>query len=159
MKSGKLNFLEPSGPLQACNETACLLDTEVLPIGHQNETCACRNFINPVRLVPKLKFCRIRTLLPNIVESPVIARSCRNQAVNFLSCTFSSRVGIFLLKSHENRIQTVLSNTYSDQILTRLSNGCRKRNLTLLLKTSSKNFRFRCHNSSTNPTFISLCCI
>jgi len=22
MKSGKLNFLEPSGPLQACNETA-----------------------------------------------------------------------------------------------------------------------------------------
>jgi len=25
MKSGNRNFLEPSGPLQACNETACLL--------------------------------------------------------------------------------------------------------------------------------------
>jgi hypothetical protein len=29
MKSGKLNFLEPSGPLQACNGTALPLFTKV----------------------------------------------------------------------------------------------------------------------------------
>jgi len=29
MKSGNLNFLEPSGPLQACNGTALLFNTEI----------------------------------------------------------------------------------------------------------------------------------
>ena len=30
MKSGKLNFLEPSGPLQACNRTALPLPYDLL---------------------------------------------------------------------------------------------------------------------------------
>jgi len=29
MKSGKLNFLEPSGPIQACNWTAFILNIEI----------------------------------------------------------------------------------------------------------------------------------
>ena len=35
MKSGKLNFLEPSGPLQACNGTAlpCLLNKSLALMG------------------------------------------------------------------------------------------------------------------------------
>jgi len=39
MKSGKLNFLEPSGPLQACNRTALQMEEEqnflLLPINYR----------------------------------------------------------------------------------------------------------------------------
>ena len=38
MKSGNLNFLEPSGPLQACNGTALLLDGFIIRICHDTRT-------------------------------------------------------------------------------------------------------------------------
>ena len=82
-------------------------------VGQQNKICACSNFINPLRLVQKLKFCRILTLLSNIGKNPisaVTAHNYRNRPVNCLWNTFSNHVTILLLRSCGNQIQTVLSN-------------------------------------------------
>ena len=43
MKSGKLNFLEPSGPLQACNGTALPLPLKYIYVAHP--------FLTKVRMV------------------------------------------------------------------------------------------------------------
>jgi hypothetical protein len=54
MKSGNLNFLEPSGPLQTCNGTA-------LPfILHED----LRTFMIVYRLIPR----RMRNISDNVVE-------------------------------------------------------------------------------------------
>jgi len=41
MKSGNLNFLEPSGPLQACNGTALLLLLHTATDIYQTDTAVC----------------------------------------------------------------------------------------------------------------------
>jgi len=52
MKFGNLNFLEPSGPLQACNGTALPLLYSFLLHSH---ILACLNIARPDGKYPKLK--------------------------------------------------------------------------------------------------------
>jgi len=47
MKSGNLNFLEPSGPLQACNGTDLHLTNTVLPILFKFRTNFTLSYDNP----------------------------------------------------------------------------------------------------------------
>ena len=56
-KSGSLNFLEPSGPVQACNGTVLLLPiSSLLGSRQRDDPCSPKKRVLPVFLVKALYF-------------------------------------------------------------------------------------------------------
>jgi len=57
MKSGNLNFLEPSGPLQACNGTALPLRHLEVPERQYTYYVTLRRFCEAIVAVESNKYC------------------------------------------------------------------------------------------------------
>ena len=67
MKSGNLNFLEPSGPLQACNGTdlrlplSLIIDCQFCPVWSQNILHVQTTNINHYRLLCIVNYCQVHS--------------------------------------------------------------------------------------------------
>jgi hypothetical protein len=71
MKSVNLNFLEPSGPVQACNGTALFI-----PLTHWAEYTLYRRYIElQVQYIPRGEIEQVDYLIPSIFRAGYLSKS------------------------------------------------------------------------------------